>query len=253
MFPYFNVFGRQFSTYGLMLVLAVFLVVVLSVSVGKKRGVCLYDVCIIAAFTVLFGLFGASLLYALVTYSLAEIWHYIITGNIEPIGGLVYYGGFIGGFLGALLGIKVSKVSIAEAERTIVPFLPLGHAIGRIGCFLAGCCVGMKYDGPFAVYYPHISDGYGRFPVQLLESIVNLGICCILLSYARQKHKPFAVISLYCIMYGICRFFLELLRGDSIRGIAYGFSTSQWISIGMIVISAGYLISLRIAKRHLLE
>ncbi len=253
MFPYFYVFGRQFSTYGLMLVLAVFVVGFLSVLAGKKRGICVYDVCIIAAFVLFFGLLGGSVLYALVTYSLEEIWHYIITGNVAALSGLVYYGGFIGGLFGALIGIKVAKVSISDAERTIAPFLPLGHGVGRIGCFLAGCCVGMKYDGPLAVHYPHLPDGYGRFPVQLLEALVNVGLCLILLRFARRKRAPFAVIALYCTMYGICRFLLELLRGDSIRGIAYGLSTSQWISIGMITLGAGYLISIEIAKRHLLK
>ena len=255
MLPFFNVFGRQFSTYGLMMVLALFLVCFLFVMMGKKRGVTANDVCIIGAFALLFALAGASILYALVTYSLAEIWQFIITGNTAPLRGLVYYGGFIGGFFGAIIGIKVAKVSLIEVERTVVPLLPLGHAIGRIGCVLSGCCIGMQYDGPFAIYYPFIADGHGRFPVQILEAVVNVGLCFILLQFSKHKRSPFVVISLYCVLYGISRFLLELLRGDSIRGIAYGLSTSQWISIALITLGVCYLIirNMYDKKKHLLH
>lgn len=88
------------------------------------------------------------------------------------------------------------------------------------------------------------------FPVQLTESACNI-IIFIILSYIYKKSKHTEkIIGLYCILYGILRFLLEFLRGDLIRGIELGLSTSQWISIVLIIIG---IIQLNYIKKELIK
>ena len=165
-------------------------------------------------------------------------------GRFEIFSGLVFYGGLIGGIVGGILGIKVAKINTQLVERSVVPFLPIGHAIGRIGCLLAGCCTGKEYDGIFAIHYPstvsELSAEQGYFPVQLLEAGINIIISITLIIYSKKQKPKYSILFLYLLLYSVMRFCLEFLRGDEIRGIYFGLSTSQCISILLLLVSFVY-------------
>ncbi len=222
------------------------LVFLLAYARARKSGVSINDLFIIAAFSLLFGLIGAGTLYAFTKYSIKTIIKIILVGKFKLLGGLVFYGGLIFGILGAITGIKISKVKLQIIEASIIPFLPLGHAIGRVGCFLSGCCNGIKYSGLFAVYYPNSVAGLpvnqGYFPVQLLEAFLNILLSISLIFYTKKERKKYNILSLYLLLYATIRFILEFLRGDTLRGIYFGFSTSQWISFFMFAISLFYFL-----------
>ena len=242
MYPYIHIFGRTIGSYGLCLTVGFILSAVMAVRKGKSHGLIMEDVLIVAAFALGFVLLGGSLLYVFVTYSPEKIWEFIIRGNFRFLSsGIVFYGGLLGGIAGALLGIRVAGCELSLIERSVVPFIPLGHAIGRFGCVLAGCCHGFAYEGPFALYYPNsvlgLSPEQGYFPVQLLEALGNLGICCFLVWYEKRMKRVTELIFLYLGLYAISRFFLEMLRGDAARGVWYHLSTSQIISILLLIIS----------------
>ena len=249
MYPYIRVFGRVIGTYGLCMTIGIALACILAFQKGRKQGTKLEDILIIGAFALLGGLPSGAILYAFVTFSPAQIWNSVLTGDFSVFGGLVFYGALIGGILGGLIGMSVVKCSFDLVEDSIVPFIPLGHGIGRIGCVMAGCCNGMPYDGPFAIYYPNSVAGLpsdqGYFPVQLVEAVANLCICGVLLWITRKGRKPGVLLSIYLCLYALTRFLLEFLRGDSIRG-KYGlFSTSQWIAVLMVVCSITYILGNR--------
>ncbi len=87
--------------------------------------------------------------------------------------------------------------------------------------------------------YPHNDyvNGLGsvsRFPVQLLEALINLILFIILFLYAKKPRKDGSLLGIYLICYSLLRFSLEFLRGDVERGILLGISTSQWISLLLI-------------------
>ena len=242
MYPYISIFGKQTGTYGLCMLAAIVVAVLLAYKKGKPKGLLIEDLLIVGACAVGCALLGGGLLYVFVTYSPAQIWEYILAGDFSFFtGGIVFYGGLIGGVLGALLGVKLAGCGFAIVERSIVPFIPLGHAIGRIGCVLGGCCHGFPYDGPLALYYPHsvlgLSPEQGYFPVQPLESLLNIVICFLLLWFEKRMRKTTQLLFVYLGLYGVSRFFLEMLRGDAIRGIWYELSTSQIISLVLIGIS----------------
>lgn len=239
MFPYISVFGRNIGTYGLCMILGFALAGFLAYRCGKPIGLRWEDLLIIAAMVLGGALLGGGGLYVFITYSWNQIIEFIHQGDFRFLGsGIVFYGGLIGGVLGALLGIRVAACPFRIAEYAIVPFIPLGHAIGRIGCVLAGCCHGFAYDGPLALYYPHslagVSPQQGYFPVQPLESLVNITICLLLLHVQKHIRRIGDLLFAYLGMYAVSRFFLEMLRGDSIRGLWDGISTSQWISLTLL-------------------
>lgn len=254
MCPYLEIFNRHIPSYGICLLLGIVLVFLLCVKSAKKYGYNCYDLLIVGGFALLFALPFGSLLYTLVTYSIQEILNYISQGNFSVFGGLVFYGALIGGIIGSILGIRIAKLDLCISEKIIIPYIPIGHAIGRIGCLLAGCCYGMEYSGPFAIYYSNSITGLlptqGYFPVQILEALLNICICLILLKARKKTTQKFELLALYSILYGCVRFLLEFLRGDSIRGIYHSISTSQWISLILFVLGILYIIYLKTAKKR---
>lgn len=254
MYPYIHVLGRDIGTYGLCMMLGFAVATVLALRRGRPRGLLVEDVLIVGAFVLGFALAGGNIVYILVTYSPSQIVAFVAQGDFSFIGtGIVFYGGLLGGVLGAIVGIRVANCCFSVIEYAVVPFIPLGHAIGRIGCVLAGCCHGFAYTGPFALYYPasvlNLPAEQGYFPVQLLESVINIGICVFLLKCARRKNQTGTILLVYMGIYAVARFFLEMLRGDIARGVWYYLSTSQIISIVLIFVSVAGLLRSMCASR----
>ena len=244
MFPYIRIFDLYMGTYGICMVLGFALAIVLASRRGKRYGLIFEDLIICAAFILGFAVVFGNLLYIFVTYSMEDILNFIRQGNFKFIGsGIVFYGGLIGGIVGCWVGLKVAKIKFYTIEQAAVPFISVGHAIGRVGCVMAGCCHGMEYDGPLALYYPNsvagVSPDQGYFPVQLLEALINVVVICpLLLIIGKRAKKPTILLSAYLILYAITRFITELFRGDAIRGGFLWLSTSQWISV-ILILAAG--------------
>ena len=196
MYPYVKILGKNIQTYGLLLCVGAAVVFVLAYRYGKKFKICLDDFFIVGAFSLGLGLTGASLLYAAVTYSFEEIISALLSLDFSVFGGLVFFGGFIGGLIGAIMGCRTAKIKICCVEDSLIPYFPIGHAIGRIGCLMAGCCRGIEYDGFLAVHYKNsvagVSFDRGFFPIQLLEALLNIGI--IFLVVAKVKKVKTALI-----------------------------------------------------------
>jgi len=202
-------------------------------------GMAFENMVVFAAVTVGAYCIGSVMLYILVTYSLRELYVFLRDMDFSFIRnvGMVFYGGLVTGVIGAIVCAKILKLDISKLEKSVVPYVPIGHAIGRIGCLLAGCCHGIRYNGAFAVKSLIVSAKNTYFPVQALEAILNVVIALFLLVYIKKEHRKYDVLTCYLMMYSIARFFLEFLRGDEIRGAFFVLSTSQWVSIFVFVLS----------------
>jgi len=173
--------------------------------------------------------------------------------------GMVYYGGVLGGLLSIHIATRVRKVPRRPYLNLMIIVFPLFHCIGRIGCALSGCCYGIEYYGPFAIQYTsdvitegvndHIAD-FPRFPVQPLESLIELILFVVLLLLYLKKKNSISLTPIYLLPYAVCRFLDEFLRGDDYRGIWGPFSTSQWIALIVIVVTVIYLIVGWLRKSH---
>lgn len=243
MYPYIKLNDLQIPTYGLCICAAVFLCAVLVLRRARKIGIDSNDLIIIFAVVIGFAMFAGNALYVFVTFDSETILGQIRAGNFRFFqnSGIVFYGALIGGVLAAVVTCKILKVKIEELEMCVVPYIPLGHSIGRIGCLLAGCCYGFSYDGIFSVTSRLNIELGPYFPVQAVEATLNLLIMGALLIYTKKNRAKYCVTSLYLILYSVLRFVLEFFRGDAIRGVFWQLSTSQWISIGLFVISGAML------------
>lgn len=214
---------------------------------SRKRAFTFDDIILIGACVIALAMICGCGLYIAVTYSPTQILGFIKNLDFSFItnGGIVFYGALIGGVIGAFIGAKIAQKDLFEIEDIIVPVLPLGHAVGRIGCLLAGCCYGMEYDGICAVHYENSITGLdphtGYFPVQPLEALLDVFIALYLFYYAGKPRKKFHVMCNYLLLYGVMRFCTELLRGDEIRGALGALSTSQWISVFLVGASVAFL------------
>lgn len=194
-------------------------------------------------------LVGSKLLFFIVVlpdwiynFSFRELLERIVTS------GFVFYGGLLGALLATYITCKTMSLEIKKVYNFLVPVYMVFHACGRIGCLLAGCCYGKESIIGFVM-----KDGVRRFPVQLLESLCIITILCIIF-FIEKRRENSNLLKVYLSLYAICRFCLEYLRGDEIRGIWGTFSTSQLISIIiLVVIVAGAICSCLKKKRNVEE
>jgi phosphatidylglycerol:prolipoprotein diacylglycerol transferase len=131
-------------------------------------------------------------------------------------GGLVFYGGLIGASLAYLVYVRVKKLPLWKIADILAPSIALGHAIGRLGCLMNGCCYGRTCDLPWAIQFPYGSQSYPNrvHPTQLYESALNLGLYGFLAWRFRRKKFDGEIFALYLLLYSVLRAFVESFRGD---------------------------------------
>jgi phosphatidylglycerol:prolipoprotein diacylglycerol transferase len=189
----------------------------------------------------IFGLLGARVMYVLANmpYYKDNLFEIILLHH----GGLMFHGGFITGLLASWLYLKKTKLPLWPVLDILAQFLPLGQAIGRIGCFLNGCCFGREADLPWAMTFP--SEDVTRHPTQLYEALGSLVIFVILRRISRRSSiAPARIFSLYLILYPLNRIIVEIFRQD-LPKVWLGLSFTQWLSImifiaGIIILSRPY-------------
>lgn len=157
---------------------------------------------------------------------------YLYEPNFWLGGGLVFYGGLFGGLLVFSIYSLLFKKMPFYNGAYFIPGLIFAHSIGRIGCFLAGCC----YGTPSQLFWSVHLHGLNRHPVQLYESILLFIFGWIIYKSIVKGINEKKVILSYFLFYPVLRFSLEFFRGDTIRGQLFGLSTSQMISLGMVLL-----------------
>lgn len=170
--------------------------------------------------------------------------------------GLVFYGAVPGAALGTYYAARFLRLPWWKLIDLSVPAIAVGHALGRVGCLLGGCCFGAEWHGPWALtatdpMAPMAHPSVPRHPVQLYEA---LGLCLLAFVFAATPLDSKWLgapgtgrrLSLYGIAYGVLRFVVEGFRGDGVRGVFFGgLSTSQLVSILVIAIGAAGLVRAR--------
>lgn len=239
MLPYINIFGKLLPMYGIMSFLGIVTAICFGVFYfSKYYDVEKEDVFYCSMFALIGAGIGAKLLYIITILPniMNDFYNFGFKTVISSLaqGGFVFYGGLIGGILGIYIYSKAFKNSFKKLMMILVPTTPILHAIGRIGCFCAGCCYGKEYHGFGSITFyntQYAPTGIPLFPTQIVESICNFIIFIIILITYKKYIGTYKTIGLYFILYSIVRFVLEFYRGDLIRGIIFSLSTSQWISI----------------------
>ncbi|MBQ8001542.1 MAG: prolipoprotein diacylglyceryl transferase [Ruminococcus sp.] len=243
MCPYVDLWGLELPVYGLISVVGILVSATVAFVLAKKKAVDLYDFLITAVVGGL-GLFiGAHLLYALTRtgdiisafslYNTFDTTGEFIKYLLDIASGMVFYGGLYGGLLAGFLWIRHKKHPAGLFADIFAVVIPLFHSFGRVGCFFAGCCYGVKWEYGISgrVLNSGVRELTARFPVQLVEAACLLVLFSLLLVFFLRGKAQGRLLTVYLASYAVLRFVLEFFRGDSIRGHLLYLSTSQWISL----------------------
>jgi phosphatidylglycerol:prolipoprotein diacylglycerol transferase len=210
-------------SWGLFAALAFLATTLLCYVKAKKEGLKQNEVLNIAIILFVSGMLGSRLLYAMENgfSDFLKFWG----------GGLSWYGGLLLGFFSLLAYIKAKKLSSRYIELVAL-FLPLGLAIGRIGCFLNWDDYGTYTSLPWGI---KVANDLPRHPSQLYEALACLAIFSVLFAVDKKKKKrkqPWLITKLFFVFYAIARFLLDFLR-DSYRYA--GFTLAQYISVALLL------------------
>ena len=246
--PAFDFLGRNVGplgmpTYGILLVLGMLAGLWVVTRQARKAGLSPDVITDMAVYAIIAGLLGAKLLLLIVE------WPYYSRNPRDMLSlfqsGGVFYGGLLGAIPVAFWYARRHQLDGWKTADVLAPGVVLGQAVGRLGCFMAGCCYGRPTDVPWAVTF---TDLYANrnvgtpldtplHPTQIYESLACFMILGILLWMAPRKRFHGQVVLAYVTLYAVARFVIERFRGDAIRGFVLGgrLSTSQAIAIAMIV------------------
>lgn len=237
---YIYMFGREYPVYGFFIALGMVSSMLVIFLMCRKHKLLFEDAMIANSYAIMFAVVGAKLLYLFTIIDKIQYKRILEKEYLESIleGGFVFYGGLIFAVLGFALACKIHKLNFQQQFPVLITIIPLGHALGRLGCHFVGCCHGMEYAGRLSITYTqsfYAPNHINLFPSQLIEAILNIILFIILFVVNSKKLDYNKSLLIYGCSYGIYRFFLEFFRGDSLRGNQYGLTTSQWISIFIII------------------
>lgn len=166
-------------------------------------------------------------------YAQKPIWEIFMVHH----GGLVFYGGLIGASLTIVLYTQIHKLALWTLADILAPSIALGHAFGRLGCLMNGCCYGRACAWPWAIHFPqgHETFGHGVHPTQIYESLLNLALYALLAWLFRRKQFAGQVFALYLIAYALLRSTVEYFRGDYALHYLSGMVTvGQMVSVAVL-------------------
>ena len=231
-------------SYGVMLVLAFFVSSYLASRQAVKANIDPDKIFNLFFYVFIVGIIGSRIFYV------ASCYPYYLKHPLEIVmlqhGGLAIFGGIIFGSIFALVFIRRNKMDTFITLDLLIPFIALGQGIGRIGCFLNGCCYGKA--SAFGIYFPAL--GKTLIPTQLYSSLLMFLIFFILRFMQGRKHLPGQIVYSYFFLYSVKRFFIEFFRNDNPR-IFHGLTIFQLLSLAMFFFSLIMLIRIFFVKKEI--
>ena len=263
MYPYLF-HNKYLPSYWILMAAGIITALVLFGVLCKKKNVDAF------CFDIFFKIGMLAIVGGLISARLFQMLYNLIkTGKVGE--GITFMGGFVGGvvvfFTMFFIIYKMQnnekrslmKSNLKIVVSTAIPCVTIGHCLGRIGCFLAGCCYGKPTNAWYGVNFVEgiskktgewIYFGYDRIPTQLFEALFLLVIFVTTLVLVLKK-DGFAPILVYAYGYSVFRFVLEFFRGDESRAVVGVLSPSQWQSI--ILFLAAVIVTVVLVKIKLYE
>ncbi|MBN2369536.1 MAG: prolipoprotein diacylglyceryl transferase [Vicinamibacteria bacterium] len=234
-------------TYGLTLAVAFLVGLWIVARRARKEGLEVARMTDLSIFMLIAGLIGAKLFMVIVEwrhfsrhFQWRDIWSLLQSGG-------VFYGGLLVALPVAWWYMRKHGLPTWKALDVLAQGLVLGQAIGRLGCFSAGCCYGRGFQGAWAVTFRDIEAwrtlgtplDTPLHPTQLYESAAALLIFFLLVWLAPRKRFHGQIALVYLLAYSSARFVVEFFRGDSGRGLLFGnaLSTAQVVGIVIVVVT----------------
>ncbi len=238
----------SFKTYGLFLAAAFLAGYILLVKKTLRENFAPEEIQKLFLWIIVSSIAGARLLYLLLEGDMD--WKYPLSAFRLWEGGLHYFGGLAGAILSVVaFRIRHPSFRMWRFADAVAPSLALGLAIGKLGCFSAGCCYGIPSNLPWAVTFTHPDslalNGIPLHPVQLYESLVYTIVFFVIerLYYRYTSRGEGELFCLSVLGLSSARFFLDFLRWD--KKIFLGLHSGGIISLIFIVVSSGCIFFIR--------
>ncbi len=183
-------------------------------------------------FVFIFGILGARAWFVAQNWNdyRDEPWRVLFVNEV----GLVWYGGFFAAVTAGAIFARRRGLPFLRLCDLFVPVLALAHAVGRLGCFLNGCCSGLATTSRWGVLFPE--EALPRWPVQLYESAFLAALGAFLFALSSRRHRTGGILFAYLFYYGLWRFFIENLR-EGQPTLAF-WTPPQWASLAAVAASA---------------
>lgn len=249
MFPdLFSIGPFSLHTYGLFVAVGFLVGVIVTLKLGKSEGFSSQQIMDMGFVMILSGIIASRLMYVLANLS------YYTRNPIDMLkvwqGGLVFSGGIIGVLITIVWYARRHHLSLWNIGDLWAPAAAIGQGIGRIGCFMAGCCYGKPTDIQWGVVFsdPHSLAPLNipLHPTQLYSSISGFTIFLILLMIRYKKKFKGQVFVWFLILHSTARLLIERFRGDD-RGVFLNtnMSTTQFVAILILIASVATLMVLK--------
>ncbi len=237
----FHIGSFPIGTYGLLLTAGFFLALWLAQHLGHKEGISREHISDLSITVLLAGVIGSKVLMVIVDLANGMPFRAVFDLGYLRAGGAIH-GGIIAATLAFFWRVKRLKLRLPPTLDCITPAVSLGQAIGRLGCFSAGCCYGTACSLPWAVTFtsPDAQNlsgtplGTPLHPVQLYTFLGNLLVMACLLLIRRHRRYLGQVAAWFFILEGVQRMVTEHWRGDLDRGFLWGV---PWLSTGRLTSS----------------
>jgi phosphatidylglycerol---prolipoprotein diacylglyceryl transferase len=256
----FHIGSYSQSTYGVLVALAFVVALAMIGRLARRAGLNYDAVLNLGIYCAIAAMAGAKILLILVDlpYYLSNPGEIFSLASLQAGG--VFYGGLIAAVITAIVYIRRKHLPPLPTADVFAPGIALGHGIGRLGCFAAGCCWGLPTHLPWGVTFTNpvahqlvgVPLDIALQPTQLYESAAEFMIFGILWWRIRKPHAAGAIISLYLVLYSSVRFLVEFVRDHPGEPNPFGgpLNTEQWISLALLALGAGYFVRRRLRKRQ---
>lgn len=248
--PFITILGHDLPLYGIFFYLGIAAAAVVALLLRRRVGIEPFDIAGSGIYIMIGAVIGAKLLFLSVSARQLIEQHIPLEAAIK--GGFVFYGGLFGGALGLIIYVRQFHMKLSGFAELYTTVLPLGHALGRVGCFFAGCCYGIPWEHGY-IYHATVGAtplGVPLLPIQLIEAGILLVLFAVQMITLLRRPRAYRNTVIYFTAYPALRFVLEFFRGDSERGRLLWLSTSQWVSLIILLALTLILLHRRVQTRR---
>ncbi|MFP4026454.1 MAG: prolipoprotein diacylglyceryl transferase [Candidatus Brocadiia bacterium] len=247
--------GIRIASYGFMIMCGFMVSLYIARRRARKVGIDPAKIFDLAVGLLFGGIVGARLFYVI------QFWdqfadNLFLIARIDQ-GGLVFYGGLLGGGLVGPVMMVMKNMPLRRTLDVLGSVVPLGHAFGRIGCFLEGCCFGHVTESWIGVQFPQGSPAWTHqiyqgileptgewsrpvHPTQLYAVLYNVAVFALLTFWFPRRRRNGEVAWIYAFAYGLARFGNEFIRVT--QPVFLGLTVAQLICIPLVVFGGTMLI-----------
>lgn len=242
MYPFIHILDFEIKSYIVLYLIAFIVATFLLKHELKRNNYPRYLYATLMIVGLITGIIGSKIYYLFITWNESILNPFGIIFNISGSG---WYGGFILGGISIVLTLKIKKLPVLKILDVLIPIVPICQVIGRLGCFLAGCCQGIPSDVPWALSYQNglYPADVKVHPAPLYEMFVSICVFWLLWKLRKKETPTGLKLGLYLILASLGRFAVEFYRLNP--KVLLGFTVPQIIACLSIMLGVFIIINVK--------